>query len=291
MAVMSETRSHLPRTVLATLSASLSASLLFASAAVAAPEAEKPTEPGVDVLVLRVGGTGSASSAQRYIDDLMSVAAKVNGWPSAQGKYFTSKKLAENWIRAQKPHYGFLSFSAYLGMRKAHDLSLLGKVDATAAGGQQFFIISVNQHELAGCKGKTLGTNIEDAKFVDKIVGGEAFDLSEFEVVDTKRPVKTIKSVLRGETECALVDDAQIVAMNKLEGAEGLHTVWFSPTLPSLVVTKFGNAPDAEAKTFAKNLDKLCTGEGQEACQAAGIKELSPVAADSLDAWVAKYDG
>ena len=289
MAVMSETRSHLPAF------AALSASLLFASVAVAAPEAPAepadPAEGGVDVLVLRVGGTGSASSAQRYIDDLMNVAAKVNGWPSAQGKYFTSKKLAENWIRTQKPHYGILSFSAYLGMRKAHDLSLLGKVDATAAGGQQYFIISVNQHDLAGCKGKTLGTNIDDAKFVDKVVAGDAFDLSDFEVVDTKRPVKTVKSVLRGETECALIDDAQILAMSKLEGAEALHTVWFSPTLPSLVVTKFGEAPDAEAKTFAKNLDKLCTGEGQEACQAAGIKELAPVAADSLDAWVAKYDG
>jgi len=281
-------RSQLPKT----LFAAVSASLLLASAAAAAPQSPAaPAEDAVDVLVLRVGGTGSASSAQRYIDDLMGVAAKVNGWPSAQGKYFTSKKLAENWISAEKPHYGILSFSAYLGMRKAHDLSLLGKVDATAAGGQQFFVISINQHDLAGCKGKTLGTNIDDAKFVDKVIGGDAFDLSEFEVVDTKRPVKTIKSVLRGETECALIDDAQISAMSKLEGAEALHTVWFSPTLPSLVVTKFGSAPDAEAKAFASNLDKLCSGGGEEACQAAGIKELSPVAADSLDAWVAKYDG
>ena len=285
---MSDTRSHLPRTVLA----ALSASLLFASAAAAAPETPSESEPdGVDVLVLRVGGTGSAASAQRYIDDLMAVAAKVNGWPAARGKYFTSKKLAENWIGSTKPHYGILSFSAYLAMRKAHDLSLLGKVDATAAGGQQFFMISINEHELAGCKGKTLGTNIDDGKFVDAVISGDAFDLSDFEVVDTRRPVKTIKSVLRGETECALIDDAQILSMSKLEGADALHTVWFSPELPSLVVTKFGDAPDAEAKAFADNLGKLCSGDGEKACQAAGIKELAPVKADSLDAWVAKYDG
>ncbi len=259
----------------------------------AAPSGEDAAKAdGVDVLVLRVGGTGSAASAQTYIDALMTAAARVNGWAAGRGKYFTSKRLAKPWIEQTKPEYGILSLQSYLGLRKALGLSLLGTVDAAAAGGQQYFVISVGQHDLAGCRGKTLATHLaKDTTFIDNVVAGDAFSLSDFEVVDTRRPVKTLKTLLRGEAECALVDDAQMTALSKLEGAETAQAVWFSPAFPSLIVAKFPEASDADAKAFASNLGKVCEGPGADACGGAGIESLTATANDALDDVVAKYEG
>lgn len=269
--------------------------MLVAPSVEAAPaeaEAAAPADDSVPVLVLRVGGTGSASSAQTYIDALMDVAARVNGWSGARGKYFTSIKLAKGWVAAEKPHFGILSLVAYLSMRKQHKLSPVGTVQAAAAGGKQFYLISSTAIDLTGCKGKTLATNLgADAKFIDAVVAGSAFSLADFEVVHTRRPVQTIKKVIRGEAQCALIDDAQIGAMSKLEGGEALQTVWFSPKLPSLIVTRFADASDAETTAFAANLPKICTGDGAKACGAAGIDALDAAPADGLDALVAKYDG
>lgn len=259
----------------------------------AAPDAgaEAPAA-AVNMLVLRLGGTGSASAAQSYIDALMAVAAKVNAWPAANGKYFTSTKLAQGWIKSNDPHFGIMSLAAYLGMRTSHGLSLLGTVDAAAAGGQQYFVISVDEHQLEGCKGQSLATTFaKQGRFVDNVVGGDVFSLSDFTVVDTRRPVKTIKAVLSGDARCALIDDAQMAALGKLDGADKLHTVWFSKSFPSLIVTRFPAAGDDEAKTFAGNLNKMCTGEGAKACGAAGIESLAATKADTLDDLVARHDG
>ncbi|MBL4687974.1 MAG: hypothetical protein JKY37_25510 [Nannocystaceae bacterium] len=294
------------RARLAAGAAACAGALLVASVATAAP-GDAPGDPSasapkdgeasnadgtVNVLVLRVGGTGSASSAQTYIDALMAVTARVNGWAAAHGKYFTSPRLARTWVTDAKPEYGILSLQAYLALRESLGLSLLGTVDAVAAGGQQYFLISVNQHDLAGCKGKTLATHLgKDTKFVDNVVAGEAFSLADFEVVDTRRPVKTLKTLLRGEAECAFVDDAQMTALSKLEGADTAQTVWFSATFPSLIVAKFARTADADAKTFAGNLDKVCEGDGAKACGGAGIEKLAETPAEALDKLTAKYDG
>ncbi|MEM6994020.1 MAG: hypothetical protein AAF721_26140 [Myxococcota bacterium] len=222
----------------------------------------------------------------------MGVAAKVNGWPAARGKYFTSAKLAKPWIEAEKPEYGILSLQAYLSLRKALGLSLLGTVKTAAAGGQQYFLLSVNEDSAEGCKGKTLGTHFGgDTAFIDKVVAGEAFSLADFTVKNTRRPVKTLKSVLRGEVDCALVDDAQMAALAKLEGGKAAKAVWSSTTFPSLIVAQFPKAGDKDAAHFAGNLDKVCKGEGAEACGGAGIESLVATKKDALDDVVAKYGG
>lgn len=281
--------SKLPQIALCTLAAAL---FLPAAAPVAQAAAVADPTAAVGFVVVREAGSGSASAAQSYLDSLLASVARTNGWASASGKYFTKRSKAKAFIEETKPSFGFLSFGAYLGLRKAFGLTPIAVADATAAGGAQYFVISKNQLTLDGCKGKTLATNhSRDERFVDRIVSGDAFDLADFQVVETTRPVQTIKAVIDGEAECALVDDSQVLAMGQVDGGLLLHPLWSSEKLPAVVVVSFGTAPAEQVQSFTTNIEAICEGDGKGACDAAGLKAPRRIEAGAFAAQQTAYDG
>lgn len=245
----------------------------------------------IGILVFRLGGTGSSSRAQGYIDTLVANVAAINGWAGAVGKYVTSISKADAFIKEASPHYGFLSLDAFLGLRKAQGLTLLGTVTQAQTGGGRYYLISKSALTVADCKGKSLASNlVHDARYIDNVVSGDVFDLSDFTLVETKRPVQTLKAVINDEAQCALVDDAQLAELAHVDGGDAVHAAWFSPAFPALVVASFSSAPKEEAATFKANLAKICEGDGKSACDAAGIEALAAAEATELDAVVEQYD-
>jgi hypothetical protein len=279
----------LSTTVLCSLAA---AALLVPAAAPVAQAAAVAEADAVGFVIVREAGTGSASAAQSYLDSLLASVARTNGWPGATGKYFTKRSKAKAYIEDTKPSFGFLSFGAYLGLRKAYDLTPVAVADASAAGGAQYFVVSKAQLTLDGCKGKTLATNhAKDEKFVDRIVSGDAFDLADFQVVTTTRPVQTLKAVIDGEAECALVDDSQVLAMGQVEGGLLLRPLWSSTKLPAVVVVSFGSAPAEQVQSFKANIEVICEGDGRAACDAAGLKAPRRTEAGAFAAEQTAYEG
>ncbi len=274
------------------------AALLLAPMTPSTAHAADPGEPAategdtVSFVVVRENGTGSASAAQSYLDTLYASIAKRNGWAGATGKYFTKRSKAVKFVQDGNPTFGFLNFGAYLGMRKAHDLKPIAVADAGAAGGSQFFVVTKNHVTLEQCKGKTLASNhAKDGRFIDAIVSGEDFDLSDFEMVSTRRPVQTIKAVINDEAECALIDDSQLMAMAKVEGGAMLRPVWSSVELPAMIVVSFGGAPKDQVESFTASVEKLCEDEGRTACDAAGLDSPKKVKPDAFAAQQSAYDG
>lgn len=263
-----------------------------APTAQAATVIEEPTPQGaVGFVVIRENGSGSASSAQRYLDSLFTGIARTNGWPAAVGKYFTKRSKAVPYIKETKPSFGFLSFGAYLGLRKDHELRPLAVADASASGGAQYFLVSRDHVTLDACKGKALATNhASDRRYLDRVVSGDAFALADFEVVETRRPVQTLKAVIDGEAACALVDDSQIVAMSKVDGGHMLRPVWSSEKLPAVVVVSFGTAAGEHVESFTSHLEAICDGDGRATCDAAGLKAPRRLEADAFAAQQAAYD-
>jgi hypothetical protein len=244
------------------------------------------SDPEVKMLVLRENGVGSASTAQKYIDELMGAFARVNGWPAAVAAYHQDRGAAQSYIEQSKPSFGFLSLGAYLGLRTKHGLLPVGKA-SISGGGEQYYVISKSAQSLVDCKGKTLATNHgTDARFIDSVVFGDAAKLSDFEVVSTSRPVQTLKKVTRDEAVCALVDDAQMSELRGMDGAEHVKPVWFSAKLPPVVVVAF---PGVESASFAANLDKVCRGEGKIACDKAGVRSLERASRADFDGLHAAY--
>lgn len=283
-------RSRLPLT--AALVAAGALALPAPSANAADPEPVSKAKQGVGFVVVRETGVGSASAAQRYIDALMVSVAKAAGWPAAYGKFQGTRKLAIKYIDAEKPHFGFLAYGTYLALAESHGLTSLGRAKVRGGGGAQYFIVSKNHFNLDGCKGKSLASNhARDKTFVDRIVFGEGLALSDFEFTETRRPVQTLKAVINGDAECALVDDSQIMSLTSIEGGPELRAVWSSRELPPTIAVAFGNAEAGETKAFAAAIPKICAGEHKKVCEAAALEVLEPVSKDEYAADLALYRG
>jgi hypothetical protein len=245
----------------------------------------------ISVLVLKEHGVGSAAQAQPYVDKLVTLVAKQNGWSGAKGEYHTNRGNAEKFITDQKPHFGILSLGAFLGMKGKQNLEVIGQVSVSRAGGQQYHLISKSAADLAGCKGQTLASDhADDTKFIDKVVSKGSFALGDFKLVSTTRPIQTIKKVVGGDAVCALVDDAQLAELGKIDGASGIKSVWSSDKLPPMVVVAFPSAPAAEKKAFQSSLSKVCDGDGKATCGEVGISSMKTAGSSDYASVMAAYD-
>ena len=275
-------RLHLP-VRRATLAALALSSTLLSPAAARAGE-------GTGLVVVREHGVGSAAQAQQYLDRLAASAARVNGWSAVFSKYFTSRRQAKAWIQAEQPAFGILTLDTYLALRAPMKLSVVGKAEVKGAGGRRYHVISKDAKDLAGCKGKPLASNhLDDTRFVERVVAGGAFKLADFQPLPTRRPLQTVKKVLRGEATCALVDDAQLADLANVEGGAALHPVWSSKELPPMVVVAFGHTDPALARGFKAKLSKVCSGAGKQACAEVGISRLAPASDKDYRAVVRAY--
>ncbi|HVI02755.1 MAG TPA: hypothetical protein VM869_28850 [Enhygromyxa sp.] len=240
------------------------------------PLAADAGDGSVNILILKEHGVGSASTAQEYVDKLVARVATQNSWTAAAGKYVTSRSAGKTYIKESDPHFGILSLGAFLDLRGAHKLEVVGTAEVAGGGGRQYFVVSASETTLAGCKGKTLGTDHgDDVRFIDKVVGKSDFSLSDFTVEDTRRPMKTVNAVARGEVACALIDDAQQASIAGVEGGDAVKVVWSSEKLPPMVVVAFPSAPAAERTSFKANLGSVCSGEGASACKEVGLSSLA----------------
>jgi hypothetical protein len=254
------------------------------------PTAAVATDGTVHVLIVKEQGVGSAAQAQPYVDKLVGVAGKLNGWTAVEGKFTTTREAAEEYIHGSDPQYGILSLGAFLSLRGRHQLEVMGQAEVAFGNGQEYHIVSKNQADLAGCKGKTLASNhAEDTRFVDKVIAGGSFAVADFTLVATKRPVQTIKKVIAGEAECALIDDAQYAELARIEGGAAVKSVWKSDKLPPMVVVAFPSAPAASRATFKSKLGAVCSGDGKAACGEVGIKALKGAGNKDYEAVVGKY--
>lgn len=268
------------------------AAVLPGSLALMTPAPAAAADGTVHVLIVKEQGVGTAAQAQPYVDKLVGVAGKLNGWAAVEGKFTTTREAAEEYMHASDPHFGIMSLGAFLALRGRHQLTVVGQAEVTGGNGQEYHVVSKNQADIAGCKGKTLASNhAEDVKFVDKVVAKGAFAVADFTLVATKRPVQTIKKVIAGEAECALIDDAQFAELARIEGGSALKSVWKSDKLPPMVVVAFPSAQAASRGTFQSKLAQICSGDGKAACGEVGIKTLKSAANTDYDAVVKAYSG
>jgi hypothetical protein len=269
--------------------AALAGALLLVLA-VAAPRAAADE---VDIIVLKEHGVGSATLAQPYLERFMALAAQQNGWAAAKGQYLTNRAAGVSFIKAHAPHYGILSLGAFLALRGPYHLEVVGRVASALVGGEQYFVVSKTAQDLAGCNGRTLASDhADDVRFVERVVARGAFKLGEFKLVPNQRPLQSIKQLLGGEVECALIDDAQLAELQHLQGGADVRVVWKSAKLPQMVVVAFPSAPAGERKTFQANLRHVCDGDdGEAACAEVGIRALDAAGAADYADVVSAYGG
>jgi hypothetical protein len=247
-------------------------------------------EKTIRILILKEQGIGSAAQAQPHVDKLVEEAAKANGWSSAQGTFMTRRKTAKKYIRSYTPEFGIVSLGAYLNFRKKYDLAVLGIAKVKNGGGRQYHLISKNASDLNGCKGAKLATNhAGDRRFINNVVSGGDFKLSDFKLKKTRRPVQTIKQVVKGKATCALIDDAQHAELEHIDGTDGIKSVWKSAVLPPMAIVAFSSATEAERAKFKTSLGSICSGDGKSSCEKVGLTELGPADQSTYAAAITAY--
>jgi hypothetical protein len=228
--------------------------------------------------------------AQPYLDRFVALAAAQNGWPVAQGVYLTGREAAEEFIRTARPHYAILSLPAFLALREAQRLDVIGRVEVSLSGGRRYHVISRSASDLAGCKGQTLATDhARDLRFVERVVAHGQFALSDFQLRVTRRPLQTTRELLEGKAVCALVDDAQLADIDHMPEADGVRPVWSSDELPQMLVVALPAAPAEERRGFQENLPRLCAEEGKAICAEVGIVSIATSGAKDYAGMVAAY--
>jgi hypothetical protein len=243
---------------------------LFAAPSVFAAAAEH------HFVVLREFGTGTPGRAQPYLDQLLAVVAKQNQWPKVSGRYFAERPAALEYVTQEKPDFGIFSLAAFLSLKSSLSLGVVGEVVSPKAGGTEYYVVSKNAGSLDACKTHSLSTTFAgDAKFVDRVVAHGAFKLADFTLVQAHRPLEPLKQVLRGEAECALIDDTELEAARHIEQGGELKPVWHSAELPGMAVVTFPRADAAAVTSFKRTLPSLCS-SAHEACATVGIEQLKP---------------
>lgn len=267
----------------------LAGGALAALAALASLETPAAAGGQVGMVVLKEHAAGNTAQVQPFLDQLLSVAAQQNGWSGVKGQFYTQRAGAEAYIKSDSPTYGILSLAPFLAWRTTYNLTPIGQAFvAGGGGGLQYFLVSKDGSSLGDCKGKTLSSDqIEDQKFIDKVVSGGQFKLADFTLDRTTRPLQGIKKVVDGSSACALIDDAQI---DNATRTAGLKQVWASARLPPMVIVAFPSASDAERKTFQSNMDKLCQGSGASACQQVGLTSIKSAGPGDYDAVIKAYN-
>lgn len=256
-----------------------------AQAAVQAPSGDT-----ISIVVLKEHGVGSAALAQPYLDRFVASVAAKNKWPSAIGQYVTNRAAATAIIDSQHSHYAILSLGAFLGLREKYHYDVVGQVAVTLAGGRRYFLISKTAGDLDGCRGKTLASDhTDDPPFIEKVVFAGKMKLSDFQLVQTQRPLQTITKVVGGHAVCGLIDDAQLNELPHLEGAKDLQTVWKSNELPPMPVVAFPNASKTERAHFQESLPELCHNGGESACAEVGIVDLKATGEADYKAVIGAY--
>jgi hypothetical protein len=257
----------------------------------ASPTVSAQADPAVVwILVVKEHGVASPTVVQPYLDRFVTIAAEQNGWAEGKGQYYNNRSAAEAFIQAHHPRYGIFSLPVFLALRAEYKLEVIGQVAVSLAGGRYYYLISKSAAGLAGCRGKTVvSDHMDDTRFIERVVAGEKFALADFSVVQTQRPLQTIKKVINGEAACALIDDAQLAELPHLDGADGLRTVWKSAELPPMVVTAFPTALEADRQRFQEHLASLCDNDGQSVCAEVGIVSLKAASAADYAPVVAAY--
>ena len=227
--------------------------------------------------MLKEHGVGNQALAQPYLDRMVALAAKQNGWPGANGKYFTSRSAADAFIKSAKPHYGILSLPAFLAMREPYKLEVIGQVAVSLAGGRRYYLISKTAKNLDGCKGQTLATDhADDPRFIDTVVFAGHATLADFTLVPTQRPLQTIKAVLTDKAVCALIDDAQKDQLDHLHDKDGVHAAWESAELPPMPVVAFPERAGGRARAVQDATSTRCATTKARAPARRSASTISP---------------
>lgn len=249
------------------------------------------------LVVCDVGGPGNTAQAQPTLDNFLRHIEKTAGLEAGRltGEYHTEMDDCLAYIKNQRPALAVLDLATYL--QQARDLQLEPLAHLGPPDRQRYHVLVKKgaYTDLASLKGKkVVSSDLDDPRFAARIVFGGKIDPSaEFQLEHTRRPLKAIRQVVRGESDAAVVNADTFAHLGDLQLPEEPVAIFASEALPGLtmaVVQVNGAEQKALAEKVRGVVGALCAGDGAELCKNFGIEKIVPADAPRLDALRKRYE-
>jgi hypothetical protein len=217
--------------------------LLFLLVAVAPAHAAET----FDFVIIQPGQPGTSEDAQPVMDSLAAyIQEKLGGEVAVHGRYFNRVKDADAYLADNHPRWGIVQLGYFLGRGEA---SCMTPLAATRPGGSEsdmwrMLVVKGGPDEWQSAKGTVYGTMLFQPDVAARLLFGKAAGDLPFSLEGTFRPLRALRSVLRGKATGVILDQPQYDAVLSLPQSDDLKVLQASDPLPTSAVVAFG--PPAE---------------------------------------------
>lgn len=209
------------------------------------------------------------------------------------GAYLPDGAQAVARLKADKPGIALVGPSVYAANHAALDMTVIAKVVADGRGQQTYSVVTAKTgpSELSALAGQRVsGAVVHDEKYVYNVVLDRKLAAGSLTLEPQKRPLSSLRDVVRGKAAAAIVDQSVIEHLGELEFAGDLQVIYTSPPVPApaAVVIGDGKAHQAALKQI---LVGLCDSpDGKELCKTLTITSIQAASDKDYKALLGRYN-
>jgi len=232
-----------------------------------------------EMLLLLPGFPGNSKQAQPYLDKIFRHIEKKLKWEnnSLSGAYIPDGKLGSAKIAEKKPYMALIGPSIYVANYKNLKMKIIAKVEANGRGDEIYSIVTRKDgpSTLQELEGKNVeGCVTHDEKYVYKVILDNLVNIGSYKLTSQKKPLKTLRNLIRGKTDAAIIDQTVKEHLNELPFAKDIKIIYTSKKVPAPVVVVMG-----EGKKHINDLKKALIGlcknkEGSKLCKTLTISSI-----------------
>jgi hypothetical protein len=240
------------------------------------------------LVICHDGGPGSTKQAAKAVETFLRHTEATAGLApnSLTGEYHTTASGCDAYIRDHTPSLVVLDLATHLRQSAGLKLEPIGHLGAPDSVTWHVVARKGAISDLAGLAGKTLLTTTpDDTTFIKAIVLAGKGDTLAF--TRSRRALKVLRDVGRGNADAGLVDQHAVAHMGELDLPHALQSIYSSEGLPALTMS--ATSSSNTVKKVSAALAKLCDGPGQKLCKTFKVKRFQAPDRAKLKALLDRY--
>ncbi len=205
----------------------------------------------LDFAVIQPGQPGTEAEARPVMDALADYIQRKMGPDIAiQGRYFNQLEPAMAFLTSSPPAWGIIQLGVYARYARRFQMTPMA---ATRPGGFTKDIWRLMAREDAGSdwqslNGKILGNMLFENKAAACLLFGCLPDRLPFTLEGTFRPLRSLRSVVKGKTSGVVLDRVQYGTVQTLSVGKKIKVIHTSREMPVSPVVWFGSANETMKK-------------------------------------------
>ena len=205
----------------------------------------------LDFAVIQPGQPGTEAEARPVMDALADyIQRKMGPGVTLRGRYFNQLEPAMAFLTSSPPAWGIVQLGVYARYSTRFQMTPMA---ATRPGGFVKDIWRLMSHEDAGSdwqslNGKILGNMLFENKAAACLLFGCLPDRLPFTLEGTFRPLRSLRSVVKGKTSGVVLDRVQYGTVQTMPVGKKIKVIHTSRELPLSPVVWFGSADETMRK-------------------------------------------